>query len=83
MIDYWMITGIQDPDVRATTITLYLDVPKFLQALKLPNSSTIYVLLLDRKGHVHWHTSGAYTADHAAQLTQAVAGLLPVDGYTV
>lgn len=72
MLDYWMRTGILDPATRAKTITLYTDVPAFLQALDLPGDRVIYVLLVDATGHVIWRETGAYTPEKALALQQVL-----------
>ena len=43
---------------REQTITLYVDKLAFRQALGLPHEDTIYVLLVDRAGHVLWRGGG-------------------------
>lgn len=75
MVDYWMVTGIPDPAVRAATITLYLDVPAFLRALALPGTDTIYTLLVDRAGRVHWRADGAFSAAQGQQLVEVLQTL--------
>ena len=49
-INRGMRGGIPDPEARARTITLYLDKTEFKKALKLPDESQIYALLVDRMG---------------------------------
>lgn len=72
MIDYWMDQGISNPEQRATTITLYLDVAAFLRAVGLPNTSSIYTLLIDRAGRVLWWTAGVFTPEKGAALRDVV-----------
>jgi hypothetical protein len=75
MIDYWMVTGIPDPKVRAATITLYLDVGAFVGALKLPNTEAIYTLLLDRNGTIYWQAAGRFRPELGQHLTDTVQSL--------
>lgn len=72
LLDYWMRTGIPDPTVRATTITLYVNREQFIRQIGLTNIDTIYTLLVDQVGTVHWHTDGRYTPEKGAALAAAV-----------
>lgn len=65
-IDGGMRAGIPDADTRSRTITIYTDTPTFRRALDLPTDSTIYALLVDRDGQVHWRAEGPLT-DAAAR----------------
>jgi hypothetical protein len=60
-IDGVMYVGIPDRRARERTITLYVDVKTFCQALQLPTTENIYVLLLDQQGDVRWQVEGEYT----------------------
>ena len=60
-LDGAMRGGIPDRQARDHTITLYLDKAAFREALDLPHEETIYILLLDRGGHVLWRGQGEYT----------------------
>jgi ATP10 protein len=71
-IDGGMRAGIPDKSAREATITLYIDRADFLKALKLPTDRTIYVLLVDRRGKVHWRGEGAFTPAQGAALEQAI-----------
>lgn len=68
MLDYWMRTGIPDRDVQARTITLYIDRKGFIEALGLPDTSTIYTLVVDRQGMVYGCVPAAYTEAKAQDL---------------
>lgn len=72
-LDNVMRAGIPDPKARATTITLYTDVNRFVDALGLGSASTIHALLVDRGGEVRWRASGAMDAEAAASLKAALA----------
>lgn len=71
MTDYWMRTGIEDQATREVTITLYLDVQTFIETLEIPDTDSIYTLLVDREGHIYWQTEGPYS-ESAFQELQAV-----------
>ena len=72
-IDSGMRMGIPDPKTREATITLYLDRPAFCQALGLPHTRSIYVLLVDQAGEVLWRESGRFIEAKGESLTQALA----------
>lgn len=78
-LDGAMRGGIPDRQSREQTITLYLDKFAFRQALGLPHEDTIYVLLVDRVGHVFWRAEGEYSAQLAAELEQVVAGTVQAE----
>lgn len=63
IIDGGMRGGIPDLKVRATTITLYIDKTSFRRALRLPDENRIYVLAVDREGHVQARASGLFTPE--------------------
>lgn len=78
LLDYWMRTGIPDATTRDKTITLYTDIPAFLQALTLPDARTIYALLVQPDGQVVWHERGAYTPEKALALQTVLADHLHI-----
>lgn len=75
MLDYWMYNGIPDPATRDATITLYTDVAAFVQALNLPNTRYIAVLLVDSAGIVHWRTYGRINDEKLASLSLTLTQL--------
>ena len=75
-INEGMRAGIPDNTARERTITLYLDKAAFRRALDLPSESTIYILVVDRAGHVWWRASGEYTPEKGEALAQALDNLL-------
>jgi hypothetical protein len=75
MIDYWMVTGIPDRAVRAATITLYLDVARFIRALEVPDTRAICTLLVDRAGRVYWRAYGPIQTETAQSLATLLADL--------
>lgn len=71
-LDAGMRSGIPDPAVRATTITLYTNISAFNRALGLPDTSTAYVLLVDRRGQVLWRGQGQCDPQQLAGLRAAL-----------
>jgi hypothetical protein len=72
-IDGGMRGGIADKNVRAITITLYLNKENFRAWLKLPSEKNIYVLVVDRKGNVLWQQEGAFTEEKGKALADFCA----------
>ena len=72
-IDNGMRSGIPDIRTRAITITLYTDRAAFRKSLRLPSEKTIYVLLVDKMGAIHWRGEGAFTAAQGAALIAIAA----------
>jgi len=72
MLDYWMRTGIPDPETRRTTITLYTDQQAFIRALDIPNMNSMYTLLVGNDGSVYWKTAGAFKAERGRQLAETL-----------
>ncbi len=66
-LDGAMRGGIPEHQSREQTIALYVDKVAFRKALGLPHEDTIYVLLVDREGHVVWRREGEYSAQLAAE----------------
>ena len=72
-LDGAMRGGIPDRQAREHTITLYLDKAAFRQALNLPHEETIYILVLERGGHVLWRGQGEYTEHVGRELERVLA----------
>ena len=72
-LDGAMRGGIADRQARDHTITLYLDKAAFREALGLPHEDTIYLLVLDRGGHVLWRGQGEYTEHVGRELERVLA----------
>ena len=68
-----MRSGIPDPTARATTITLHLDKPGFRASLGLEREDSVYALLVDRKGVVHWRAAGRWTDAAERDLRERIA----------
>ncbi|NTU85081.1 MAG: hypothetical protein HGA45_37930 [Chloroflexales bacterium] len=71
-IDGGMIGMIADPALHDQTVTVYTDVGQLTQALEIPTTDTITVLLLDQAGRVRWHGQGGYDQLAAADLAHAI-----------
>lgn len=76
MLDFWMYQGITDEDVRDHTITLYIDLQTFTQQLSISQISEIYVMLIDRDGNIYWQTTGSYTPEAFADLSNKIETLI-------
>jgi hypothetical protein len=63
LIDSGMRGGIRDLEMRARTITLYIDKAEFDQALKIPTEDTIYLFLVDCDGTILWRDVGTFTEE--------------------
>jgi len=69
-IDGGMRRGIPDSAVRAATITLYIDKAPFKRALGIIDEDAIQVVLVDRRGRIHWRARGRFSDAAAAELEQ-------------
>ena len=66
---------ITDADLRALTITTFLDDRDvFLAALDIPNTDAMQVFLLDADGAVIWRGEGAFDEAQGEALRAAVSG---------
>ncbi len=73
MIDSGMRSGIRDEDMRARTITLYIDKIEFTQALDIPTEDTIYLFLVDCDGNILWRDTGTYSEEKQSSVLNAIA----------
>lgn len=67
-IDGWMREGIPDRNTRSRTITMYLDVESFNQALKIENNQQIRILLVTPEGEILWQEKGAFSKQKGEEL---------------
>ena len=73
-IDNGMRSGIQDPNMRARTITLYESPSLVNDPLGFSGRGEIRVLVVRQSGEVIWSTSGAATNEGLAALAAAYNG---------
>lgn len=72
-----MQAAVNDPAIRAVTALLYLEnQAAFIEALAVPDVSTIQVFIFNQAGEVLWQTSGDYDESLAADLREKLAVLL-------
>jgi len=72
-IDGGMRGGIPDPQVRETTITMYINRKQFLNDLQIPSVGAIVPMLVTPAGEILWRTTGPRTADAEASLREVLA----------
>jgi len=72
-INEGMRTGIPNARARARTVTLYIDLARFMRALAIPDRNEVHVLLVDRQGSILWRTTGSYDEARGRALTGAIA----------
>jgi len=72
MIDGGMRAGIPNKQVRDRTITLYINKSQFKKVLEIPNESTIYLFLINKKGEILWRERGVYDDSKAQKLTDCL-----------
>jgi hypothetical protein len=72
-INEGMRAGIPDPTARERTVTLYIDLPKFMRATGIPDNRSVHILLVDRAGQILWRTTGNFTPEKGDELLQVLA----------
>lgn len=71
-IDAGMTRGIPDPDARARTLTTYTAVEDVVEALGLPGTETIAVVMVNRGGRIEWQGGGDFDKIRFSALTAAL-----------
>lgn len=71
-INEGMRAGIPDPKARERTITLYIDLSQFMQAVDIPDRNDVHVLLVNRAGEILWRTTGNYDEAKGTDLQKAI-----------
>ena len=71
-IDGGMRSGIPDPDVRDSTITIYLDRKSFLRDLGIGSVGEIVPMLVTPRGKILWRATGRMTEGRGRELGAAV-----------
>ncbi len=60
-INEGMRAGIPNARARERTVTLYVDMARFMRALGIPGKNEVHVLLVDRRGGaIVWRTTGSF-----------------------
>ncbi|MFW9950385.1 MAG: hypothetical protein ACFFKA_09725, partial [Candidatus Thorarchaeota archaeon] len=60
MIDGGMRAGIPDRNIRARTITVYLNKNEFKKALNIKSEDTIHLFLINKQGDILWRSEGNF-----------------------
>ena len=76
LIDSGMRGGIRDPEMRARTITLYIDKDEFEQALGIPTENTIYLFLVDCDGNILWRDTGTFDGEKETAILNAITDFM-------
>ena len=72
-INEGMRAGIPNARARERTITLYIDMARFMRALGIPSKNEVHVLLVDRQGGtIVWRTTGSFDEAKGRALAQAI-----------
>lgn len=79
-INEGMRAGIRNNTARQRTMTLYVDMNAFLQALEIKDTETIYALLIDRDGAVWWRASGPFEREKGVELRKRLAEINATHG---
>jgi hypothetical protein len=74
-IDGGMAAAIRIPAILQRTLTVYGDVSRLTTPLGITDTSTITVVLVDHRGHVHWQGSGGFTSAVAEDLRAALEAI--------
>lgn len=72
-INEGMRAGIPDAKARARTVTLYIDLARFMRPLGIANKNEVHVLLVDRQGEILWRTTGSFDEAKGRALVGALA----------
>ena len=67
-----MRAGIPDETARERTVTLYIDMEKFMDATDIPGKDEVHVLLVNRKGDILWRTTGRFDEKKGEELLEAI-----------
>ena len=83
-INEGMRAGIPDQTARERTVTLYIDLEKFMNATAIPGKDAVHILLVNRDGDILWRTTGNYDEQKGRSLLEAIqanrqVAMQPVD----
>jgi hypothetical protein len=76
MIDSGMRGGIRDSEMRARTITLYIDKAEFDEALAISTENTIYLFLVDCDGNILWRDTGTFSEEKEVAILNVISDYL-------
>jgi hypothetical protein len=71
-INEGMRAGIPDARARERTVTLYIDMVRFMRALGISSKNEVHVLLVDRQGVILWRTTGSFDEETGRALAQTI-----------
>ncbi|HEX3462824.1 MAG TPA: hypothetical protein VHS78_02055 [Candidatus Elarobacter sp.] len=69
-----MKAAVTAPELRASTIPLFVDVDTFVRALGISDRAHLVILLVEPDGRITWRGSGPFSETAGASLTAALAG---------
>lgn len=69
-----MKAAVTQPELRASTIPLFLDVDAFARALGIRDRAHLVILLIEPDGRVAWRGSGPFSETAGASLSAALGG---------
>ena len=75
-LDRWMIEGIPNKSTRERTITLYLDVEAFNDALNIDNRDEMQILLVTKEGKILWQEKGSFSTAKGEALLDVLGELM-------
>ncbi|MBP7960626.1 MAG: hypothetical protein KBG20_15515 [Caldilineaceae bacterium] len=71
-INEGMRAGIPDQTSRERTVTLYIDMAKFMGATGITGRDEVHTLLVNRDGDILWRTTGAFDEEKGEGLKAAI-----------
>ena len=74
-IDGGMAASIRVPEILQRTFTIYGDVGRITEPLQITDRSTIWLLVVDASGTVHYKTTGGFTSHNAKALATVLTSL--------
>jgi len=69
-----MKAAVQAPELRASTIPLFVDVEAFARSLGISDRAHLTLLLVEPDGRITWRGSGPFSNAAGASLTAALGG---------
>jgi len=69
-----MKAAVTAPELRASTIPVFVDVEAFARSLGISDRAHLTVLLVEPDGRITWRGSGPFSSPAGASLTAALGG---------